>query len=132
MAYRSLNVRPYAWQSSRQFRHRIDVDDAGGFLDVQPHQVIKRRAARQKTRSRTSGRNRPSRAGRGRRLGVGKRMHTQALRIFGAASWMAETMPTYAPQRQMLPIMYSRICSAEAACPSLTHAIAAMIWPGVQ
>ena len=28
-------------------------------------------------------------------------------------------MPTYAPQRQMLPLMYSRICSGEVACPSL-------------
>src|SRR5262249_36384345 len=56
-----------------QLRQRIDVDDAGGCLDIQLHQIVKRRAARQKTRPGTGGRNRPNCICGGPRLAGGAR-----------------------------------------------------------
>ncbi len=49
-----------------------------------------------------------------------------------AASSIAATMFTYAPQRQMLPLIHSRISSGDPAWPSSMSAVADMIWPGVQ
>ena len=45
---------------------------------------------------------------------------------------MAATMLRYAPQRQMLPLINSRISSGVLARPSLIRPIAEQIWPGVQ
>jgi hypothetical protein len=44
----------------------------------------------------------------------------------------AVTMLVYAPQRQMLPLIYSRISAGEPACPSAIHPTPDMIWPDVQ
>ena len=71
----------------------IDIDDACGRLDVQFHQVVKGRAAGQKTRSGTAGRDRSNRLVSRCWFYVGERSIVQALRIFRAASWMAATMP---------------------------------------
>ena len=46
-------------------------------------------------------------------------------------SSMAATMPLYAPQRQMLPLMHSRT-PIPSGHPSLRRPAADMIWPGVQ
>src|SRR5207237_7007654 len=49
-----------------------------------------------------------------------------------ATSRIAATMFGYAPQRQRLPLMNSRISSSEPARPSCSSATADMICPGVQ
>lgn len=62
-------------------------------------------------------------------------MHLQPFgvdRVARAASWIAATMWSYAPQRQRLPLIHSRISCAEAAWPSAMQAAPAMICPGVQ
>ena len=43
---------------------------------------------------------------------------------------MAATMFGYAPQRQRLPLIHSRICASFFAWPSLMQATAEQIWPG--
>jgi hypothetical protein len=48
------------------------------------------------------------------------------------ACWIAATMLGYAPQRQMFPLINSRISSAVLALPSAIKPAAEQIWPGVQ
>ena len=52
--------------------------------------------------------------------------------IWPLASRTAATMPLYAPQRQRLPLIHSRISASLPAWPSSMHATAEQIWPGVQ
>ena len=55
---------------------------------------------------------------------IGKRVHGLAR---SATCWMATTMLGYAPQRQMLPLMHSRISAADPVRCSLSSATADMI-----
>ncbi len=107
-------------------RQPRDVDHARGPFDVGLHQVDERRAARVEAR----------RTGRGERAGIPARRRGDELeRAHHAAPRAAATAATmfgYAPQRQMLPLIASRISSSVRACPSARTPTAERICPGVQ
>src|SRR5262249_16382854 len=59
-------------------------------------------------------------------------LSSPSVRFFCLSS-TASVIPAYAPQRQRLPLMPSRMRSmSRPACPSLISPSALMIWPGVQ
>ena len=103
-----------------------DVDQPLGRLDAELHQVDEVRAAAE------VGRAAGARARGGVRVGralVGEGLH-------GATSAIAATMFGYAPQRQRLPLMRSRISAASSVTPSASASAsmptAEQSWPGVQ
>ena len=92
-----------------------------------PQEVDQGGAAGEELRPRVL-RHRGNRFLRPARVCVRKGIHARPPR----ASWTAATMFGYAPQRQRLPLMHSRIEAASAGHPSLRRPTAETIWPGVQ
>src|SRR5262245_11810476 len=106
--------------------YRGDVDDMTRTLHVQLHQIDQCRAAGEKTGvAVTQLHHGLDGFTRRRRPRISEVAHAQ--RLCPATSWIAARMPTYAPQRQRLPLIYSRISSGVPVWPSLTQAIADMI-----
>ena len=64
--------------------------------------------------------------------GVGERPHPPRPASSAAAACTAATICGYELQRQMLPLIHSRISSGEPAWPSRMQATAEIVWPGVQ
>src|SRR5206468_9854289 len=58
-----------------QLRKRIDVDDVGGGLHVELHEIVKRGAAGQETRASAPGGNGADGVGGSRGLLIGERLH---------------------------------------------------------
>ena len=107
-------------------RKPCEVDQLGRPLDVHLHQVHEICAAGDEFRPRVRGHL---------AHGVGNIHRTRILKAdhdCPIACWMAATMLVYAPQRQMLPLINSRICSGVFARPSAINPAAEQIWPGVQ
>ena len=103
-----------------------DVDQLRRPLDVHLHQVDQIGAAGDEFRPRARGHL---------AHGVGDIRRTRILEVdhdCPIACWIAATMLVYAPQRQMLPLISSRICSGVFALPSAISPAAEQIWPGVQ
>src|SRR5579884_4269908 len=114
------------------------VDEELGRLDPESHEIDEIRAAAEELGLRLVGDERDRARGIVRAL-VAERPHARA------ASRTAATMFTYAPQRQRLPLMRSRISSSVSstapsgvtalgrpAATSSRRATAEQIWPGVQ
>src|SRR5215211_4786374 len=108
-------------------RQTVDVDELRRPLNTHFHEVDQVRAAREKLRARVrcAGLCRLLRVSRAR---ISERIHV----LFPAASLIASTIFGYAPQRQRLPLIHSRISSSLFTCPSLMQATAEQICPGVQ
>ena len=107
-------------------RQTRNIDQSRGAFDIFLHQVDQIGAACDELRSRI-GRHLPHR--------VGDVVGSCVLEIdhdFSIACWIAATMFGYAPQRQMLPLISSRISSAVFALPSAMSPTAEQICPGVQ
>ena len=103
-----------------------DVDEPQRLGHAELHQVDEVRAAAEERRAVGGGGDR-----RGGVAGplVGERLQD-------ATSWIAATMFGYAPQRQRLPLMRSRISGASSGAPSASASAsiptAEHSWPGVQ
>jgi hypothetical protein len=128
-------------------RERADAQGAVAFLDAVErqvrdvherarchharfHQIDERRAARKESRVFTRG---DALARRHGRFGndVRKRLHARAAISF-AASRTASTMFGYAPHRQRLPLIASRIAASSLARPSAIAPTAESTCPAVQ
>ena len=109
-----------------------DVDQPARPLDVLLHQVDQVRAAGDELGRAVRG----DLAHGGRHVagpGVGKGVHRPApLSPACITCSMAATMFGYAPHRQRLPLISSRMSSAVFARPSVIKPTAEQIWPGVQ
>src|SRR3954453_5694400 len=106
-----------------------DVDEPPGALNIVLHQVQYVGAPSDESGVRIGSDLSESVADIGR-LGKLKVDHGLLL-IAAMACWIAATILGYAPQRQILPLISSRISSSVCARPSLIRATADMIWPGV-
>src|SRR5689334_3475490 len=111
--------------------HAVDVHQLRRRVHAHAHEVDKIGAPAQKP---GAGLGRAGdRIGHGGSPRVVERLHAPSR---CAAAFTASTMPTYAPQRQMLPLMRSRISSSVrstfARFASSSSATAEQIWPGVQ
>src|SRR6185295_734750 len=84
----------------------VDVHDRGGPFDVLAHEIYQRRSAGEKERS-------ARRRGNCRVIVFCPKKLKRNHHAFRTTSSIAATMPGYAPQRQMLPLIHSRISSGE-------------------
>src|SRR5260370_37798279 len=107
-------------------RQPRDVDQARWAFDILLHQVDQVGAARDELRRRISG-HLAHRIGDVVRASVLEIDHDRPI-----ACWIAATVLGYAPQRQILPLMSSRISPALFALPSALSAAAARLRPGVR
>src|ERR1043166_3505210 len=110
-------------------REAMDIDQHSRRFRAHAHEVDQIRATAEIFRPGLG--NRDQRVGNAGGPRVLEGPHTPSRR---ATSRTAATMPSYAPQRQMLPLMRSRIsASVSAAWPRLTSAsrpTADTLWPG--
>src|SRR3954451_16030510 len=107
-------------------RQPIDIDELRWPLDAHFHQVDQVRSAGEKLRARVR-RRRTRRLLRISRACVSEWIHAPAAAFLPPTDLIASTMFGYAPQRQRLPLIHSRISSSLRACPSPMHATAEQI-----
>ena len=108
-------------------RQTADVDERRRSCDVELDQIDDVGTARQE-RGVGQCRDCSDRVVRSLRTRIGERAH----QVRPAAALTAATILVYAPQRQMLPLMYSRISASERVRPSAIKPTAEHICPGVQ
>jgi hypothetical protein len=103
-----------------------DVDKLGRPLDIHLHKIDQIGAPGDELRTRAI-RHEAHRFGDAVGTRILEADHSRPI-----ACWIAATMLGYAPQRQMFPLINSRISSAVFALPSAIKPVAEQIWPGVQ
>ncbi len=121
--HHGADVQPVVRDLDLPERQRVDVDELRRLEHVELHEIEQRGAPRDEGGIGRRARRDDGRVD-GRDLEIANGPHApQPLRTLS----MAATMFGYAPQRQRLPLICSRMSSADRACPSASRPTADMI-----